>query len=120
RLDWIFYWGDAIAFALLPPLLLHFTMVFPQRPYPATANHQNQNQNQNQNAERRTPNADPRSWLVATMYAPALLLAAVRVIAIARAGNGSLSGPMFSRTLEWLDRAQPLYLFVRAALALAA
>src|SRR3954447_11451866 len=31
RLDWIFYWGDAIAFALLPPLLLHFTMVFPQR-----------------------------------------------------------------------------------------
>src|SRR4029077_19814704 len=32
RLDWAFYWGDAIAFALLPPLLLHFTMVFPQRP----------------------------------------------------------------------------------------
>ena len=29
RLDWIFYWGDAIAFALLPPLLLHFTLVFP-------------------------------------------------------------------------------------------
>jgi membrane-associated protease RseP (regulator of RpoE activity) len=28
RLDWIFYWGDAAAFALLPPLLLHFTMVF--------------------------------------------------------------------------------------------
>src|SRR5471030_741868 len=32
RLDWTFYWGDAIAFALLPPLLLHFTMVFPARP----------------------------------------------------------------------------------------
>src|SRR3954470_10421165 len=121
RLDWIFYWGDAIAFALLPPLLLHFTMVFPQRPSPATANHQNQNQNQNhqnQNAERRTPNADPVSWLVATMYAPALLLAAGRVIAIARASNGSLSGPMFSRTLEWLDRAEPVYLFVCAASAL--
>src|SRR3954470_609922 len=119
RLDWIFYWGDAIAFALLPPLLLHFTMVFPQRPSPATANHQNQNQShQNQNAERRTPNAAPVSWLVATMYAPALLLAAARVIAIARAGNGSLSGPMFSRTLEWLDRAEPVYLFVCAASAL--
>src|SRR4051794_34641128 len=119
RLDWIFYWGDAIAFALLPPLLLHFTMVFPQRPNPATANHQNQNQNhQNQNAERRTPNADPVSWLVATMYAPALLLAAARVIAIARAANGSLAGPMFSRTLEWLDRAEPVYLFVCAASAL--
>src|SRR6185369_2264751 len=32
RLDWIFYWGDAVAFALLPPLLLHFTLVFPERP----------------------------------------------------------------------------------------
>ena len=116
RLDWIFYWGDAIAFALLPPLLLHFTMVFPQRPNPVAA--QNQNQNQNQNRERRAPNAEPVSWLVALMYAPALLLAAVRVIAIARAGNGSLSGPMFSRTLEWLDRAEPVYLFVCAAAAL--
>ena len=32
RLDWVFYWGDAVAFALLPPLLLHFTLVFPERP----------------------------------------------------------------------------------------
>ena len=32
RLDWAFYWGDAVAMALLPPLLLHFTLVFPQRP----------------------------------------------------------------------------------------
>jgi two-component system NtrC family sensor kinase len=110
RLDWIFYWGDAIAFALLPPLLLHFTMVFPQRPNPVIA--------QPQNAERRTPNGEPVSWLVALMYAPALLLAAARVIAIARAGNGSLSGPMFSRTLEWLDRAEPVYLFVCAGAAL--
>ncbi len=32
RLDWVFYWGDAVAMALLPPLLLHFTLVFPERP----------------------------------------------------------------------------------------
>src|SRR5712692_1374922 len=32
RLDWIFFWGDAVAMALLPPLLLHFTLVFPERP----------------------------------------------------------------------------------------
>jgi hypothetical protein len=31
RLDWFFYWGDAVAVALLPPLLLHFTLVFPER-----------------------------------------------------------------------------------------
>ena len=32
RLDWIFYWGDAIAMALMPALLLHFTLEFPERP----------------------------------------------------------------------------------------
>ena len=31
RLDWVFYWGDAIAMTALPPLLLHFTLVFPER-----------------------------------------------------------------------------------------
>ena len=34
RLDWVFYWGDAVAQALLPPLLLHFMLVFPERPRP--------------------------------------------------------------------------------------
>ena len=29
RLDWTFYWGDAVAMALLPPLLLHFTLGVP-------------------------------------------------------------------------------------------
>src|SRR5204862_6912430 len=33
RLDWTFYWGDAVSMALLPPLLLHFTLVFPDRPH---------------------------------------------------------------------------------------
>src|SRR6185436_5745255 len=32
RLDWIFYWGDAVATAALAPLLLHFMLVFPERP----------------------------------------------------------------------------------------
>src|SRR5207244_5021674 len=31
RLDWVFYWGDAIATALLAPLLLHFVLEFPER-----------------------------------------------------------------------------------------
>ena len=31
-LDWVFYWGDAVALLLLPPLFLHFTLVFPERP----------------------------------------------------------------------------------------
>jgi len=116
RLDWAFYWGDAIAFALLPPLLLHFTMVFPERPSAA--------------AERRTPNPEPRTnpepgtlnpeptWLVPLMYLPALVLGAARVVAVMRVSQGTLSGPLFSRVLEWLDRSEPIYLFVCAAAAL--
>jgi len=100
RLDWVFYWGDAAAFALLPPLLLHFTMVFPQR------------------AGR---DASPRrhSALMLLMYVPALVLGAARVIAVARASQGSLSGPLFSRVLELLDRSEPIYLLICAIAALA-
>ena len=29
RVDWVFYWGDAIAVMVLPPLFLHFALVFP-------------------------------------------------------------------------------------------
>ena len=32
RLDWVFYWADAISILVLPPLFLHFTLVFPERP----------------------------------------------------------------------------------------
>ncbi len=101
RLDWAFYWGDAIAFALLPPLLLHFTMVFPERPGHTLAEQ-----------ERRS------SFLVPLMYLPALLLGAARVIAVTRMSEGRLSGPVFSRALETLDRSEPLYLFLYAAAAL--
>ena len=31
RLDWVFYWADAISMLALPPLFLHFTQVFPER-----------------------------------------------------------------------------------------
>ena len=33
RVDWVFYWGDAIAVMVLPPLFLHFALVFPERPH---------------------------------------------------------------------------------------
>jgi two-component system, NtrC family, sensor kinase len=90
RLDWTFYWGDAVSMALLPPLLLHFTLVFPERP------------------RRRQPSAR-RSILLPAMYAPALALGAGRIAAVAR---GSEDGALLSRTLETLDRFEPLYLLV--------
>jgi two-component system NtrC family sensor kinase len=105
RLDWVFYWGDAVAFALLPPLLLHFTIVFPERP-----------------ASEPGAGADDR-WLksvfVPLMYAPALLLGSARIVAVARASQGRLSGSGFSRLLDLLDRSEPIYLFVSAIAALA-
>ena len=111
RLDWTFYWGDAIAFALLPPLLLHFTMVFPARP----------------NAEGLSAGPSTRDSVLTTpdsrlavplMYLPALALGAARVFAVTSESRGTLSGPMFSRVLELLDRAEPVYLVVYAAAAI--
>jgi two-component system, NtrC family, sensor kinase len=94
RLDWVFYWGDAVAQALLPPLLLHFTLVFPQRP-----------------AEARRMSAAA----VPLMYLPALVLGAARVIALTRVSS---NGAMFSTVLETLDRLEPVYLFSCATAAL--
>ena len=31
RVDWVFYWADQIATLLLPPLFVHFALVFPER-----------------------------------------------------------------------------------------
>ncbi len=95
RLDWTFYWGDAVAMALLPPLLLHFTLVFPERP------------------RHRSAPSRPYALLVA-MYAPALLLGAGRIIAVA---GGASNGEALSRTLDVLDRFEPLYLLVCAVAA---
>ncbi len=94
RLDWTFYWGDAVSMALLPPLLLHFTLVFPERP---------------RGQEQPWP-----ALLLPAMYAPALLLGASRIAAISR---GAADGARLSAALDWLDRVEPVYLFVCAAAA---
>jgi PAS domain S-box-containing protein len=95
RLDWIFYWGDAAALALLPPLLLHFTRVFPERsPRPFLG----------------------RFDLVLLMYLPAFALIVGRIAAVASAPS---DGPLFSTRLGLLDRAEPIYLLVCIVAALA-
>jgi two-component system NtrC family sensor kinase len=96
RLDWVFYWGDAVAQALLPPLLLHFMLVFPERP-----------------ASR------PSRWtagaVVPLLYLPAVALGTGRILALQKL---STNGPVFSRLVDLLDRAQLLYLFVCTIIAL--
>ena len=85
RLDWVFYWGDAVAQALLPPLLLHFMLVFPERPGP-----------------RAVATARLRAQLaVPLLYLPALALGTGRIVALTR---GTANGPLFSRLLGLLDR----------------
>ena len=71
--------------------------------------------------QRAGREASPRrhSALMLLMYVPALVLGAARVIAVARASRGSLSGPLFSRVLELLDRSEPMYLLICAVAALA-
>ena len=91
RLDWVFYWGDTLAWALLPPLLLHFTFVFPER-------------------AERAPRRRPFSVGIPTLlmlYVPAIALAAGRVLALSR---GTANGPAFSGTIDLLNRAEHLYL----------
>ena len=88
RLDWIFYWGDAISLLVLPPLFLHFTLVFPER------------------ARRWTAGSVGRV-IVPLAYVPAVLLGLAHVVTLAR----GLTNPSASvRSLETLDRLEFLYL----------
>ena len=100
RLDWVFYWGDAVAIALLPPLLVHFTLVFPECP-----------------AEEQASAAGVA--FVPLIYLPAVVLGIARIVAVARSSEGALAGPTFSRVIDTLDRAEHIYLLVGALAALA-
>jgi two-component system, NtrC family, sensor kinase len=89
RLDWLFYWADAVAVLLLPPLFLHFTFFFPERP----------------RAWAATPFGS-RFWPL--VYLPALLLGATRVMAIAWAARNEQF--YITGVVQALDRFEPLYL----------
>ena len=88
RLDWVFYWGDAAATLLLPPLFLHFTLVFPER-------------------RARWLSTRGGQVFAVLLYVPAALLGAARVLAVVRSG---LNAPAFIRVIEGVDRLELLYL----------
>jgi two-component system NtrC family sensor kinase len=87
RLDWTFYWADVVALLALAPMLLHFTLVFPERA----------------GSWVRT-SAGAR--LLPVIYLPALLMGTARVLAIARLSADST----LINVVAALDRAEPLYL----------
>jgi hypothetical protein len=96
-LDWTFYWGDLTAELLLPPLFLHFALVFPDRP----------------DAWVRS---DAGRTLVPAMYLPALLFGGASVTAVV---NGGQHGDVLTRVLSLLDRAQLVYLAISLIAGLA-
>src|SRR5436190_1814232 len=89
-LDWTFYWGDLTAQLLLPPLFLHFALVFPDRP----------------DAWVRS---DTGRSLVNAIYLPALLLGGASVAAVV---NAAAHGEVLSRVADYVQAAQLLYLAV--------
>ncbi len=100
RLDWVFYWGDQVSILLLPPLFLHFALVFPER--------------------RRGWTADPAArLLIPLLYAPAALLGVARVLVLTW-DMANLQAVV--RVVTVLDRIELLYLavcFLAGAVSLA-
>jgi two-component system, NtrC family, sensor kinase len=90
KLDWVFYWGDAISILVLPPLFLHFSLVFPQRP-------------------TRWASGPMSRAALPLIYTPAVVLGIARVIALARM---SVDPPLFTRVIGAVDRFELLYLGV--------
>jgi two-component system NtrC family sensor kinase len=87
RLDYFFWWSDVVAALALPPMFLHFALVFPDRPQPWVAT----------DAGRAT---------VPLFYVPAFLLGGARVALMLGAQQGSQS----ILTFERLERVEYAYL----------
>ena len=98
RVDWVFYWGDAIAVMVLPPLFLHFSLVFPERPHMPGYS------------------AMLARWLPA-VYLPGAVLGSTRALAVLRSG---IDPEYFVRVIALLDRLEYIYLaaFFTAGLAI--
>ena len=89
QLDYFFEWADLVARLVLPPLFLHFALVFPERPQPWV----------------RTVSG---RRLLPLLYVPAAVLGLGRALIVA----GRLAVPDVSLTLERIEWAAYAYLAV--------
>jgi two-component system NtrC family sensor kinase len=87
-LDWVFYWGDITARLLLPPLFVHFALVFPERP-------------------DSWVRSDAGRRLLPLVYLPAALLGGAEVAAVLR---GASQGAVLSNIAELMERGELVYL----------
>jgi PAS domain S-box-containing protein len=86
-LDRVFYWGDVVSMLMLPPLFLHFALMFPERP----------------DAWARS---DAGRSMLPLLYLPALALGAARVTSVLRLG---VEGDVLANVLGLVDRGELLY-----------
>ena len=86
RLDWAFFWADAVSTLLLAPLFIHFALVFPER----------------------TPGRwrdQLGRWLAPVIYLPAVVLGVALVDAVTFG-----QGPQLTQTVDLLWRFELAYL----------
>ena len=95
-LDRFFYWADVVATLMLPPLFLHFTLVFPERP-------------------DSWARSEAGRTLMPLLYLPALLLGGARVATTIGIGR---DGAVFSTVLALIERGEYLYLAASIAAGL--
>src|SRR5688572_25987572 len=93
RLDWAFYWGDVVAMLLLPPLFVHFALIFPER-------------------AESWKGSDAGRTTLTLLYLPPLLLGAARVAVVAKSRN------LLSNVIPLLERIEILYLALSLAIGL--
>jgi two-component system NtrC family sensor kinase len=83
-LDWFFYWADVVSMLLLPPLFVHFALVFPERP-------------------DSWVRSDAGRTLLPLLYLPSLLLGGARVATLVRAAD---QGAVLSGLLTLVERGE--------------
>ena len=88
--DWIFYWGDITSRLMLPPLFVHFALVFPERP-------------------DSWVRSDAGRRLLPLLYLPAALMGGMEVAVVLR---GASQGAVLSHVAELVERGEFVYLAV--------
>jgi two-component system NtrC family sensor kinase len=96
-LDWIVYWADVWSILLLPPLFVHFTLVFPERP-------------------DGWAQSDSGRAMLPLLYFPALLLGGARVATLLRARD---QGAVLSTVITLIERGELICLAVGLVAGLA-
>ena len=90
RLDWVFYWADVFATLMLPPLFMHFALVFPGRVLDGMQK-------------------QLRTFLFTAIYLPAFLFGGVRAVAITGSGT---EGAQVVATVQAVERFELGYLAI--------